>query len=110
MFSASRHRQVKRNAPRILLISNESIAASGSWKAGNSSESGAGAALDGETHSRFAGALATRITASGAERNEPGKPAISMTSDVLILTPARMASTRLPDKPLADIAGVPMIV
>lgn len=31
-------------------------------------------------------------------------------SDVLILIPARMASTRLPGKPLADIAGVPMIV
>jgi 3-deoxy-manno-octulosonate cytidylyltransferase (CMP-KDO synthetase) len=29
---------------------------------------------------------------------------------VLILIPARMASTRLPGKPLADIAGVPMIV
>lgn len=28
----------------------------------------------------------------------------------LILIPARMAATRLPDKPLADIAGVPMIV
>jgi 3-deoxy-manno-octulosonate cytidylyltransferase (CMP-KDO synthetase) len=28
----------------------------------------------------------------------------------LILIPARMASTRLPDKPLADIAGEPMIV
>lgn len=28
----------------------------------------------------------------------------------LIVIPARMASTRLPDKPLADIAGVPMIV
>ena len=31
-------------------------------------------------------------------------------SDVLILIPARMASTRLPGKPLADIAGEPMIV
>lgn len=31
-------------------------------------------------------------------------------SDVLILIPARMAATRLPGKPLADIAGVPMIV
>lgn len=31
-------------------------------------------------------------------------------SDVLILIPARMASTRLPGKPLADIAGTPMIV
>jgi 3-deoxy-manno-octulosonate cytidylyltransferase (CMP-KDO synthetase) len=30
--------------------------------------------------------------------------------EVLILIPARMASTRLPGKPLADIAGVPMIV
>lgn len=28
----------------------------------------------------------------------------------LVLIPARMASTRLPDKPLADIAGKPMIV
>ena len=31
-------------------------------------------------------------------------------SDVLIVIPARMASTRLPGKPLADIAGEPMIV
>lgn len=30
--------------------------------------------------------------------------------DVLILIPARMASIRLPGKPLADIAGLPMIV
>ena len=31
-------------------------------------------------------------------------------ADVLIVIPARMAATRLPGKPLADIAGVPMIV
>ena len=31
-------------------------------------------------------------------------------SDTLILIPARMAATRLPGKPLADIAGEPMIV
>jgi 3-deoxy-manno-octulosonate cytidylyltransferase (CMP-KDO synthetase) len=31
-------------------------------------------------------------------------------SDVLIIIPARMASTRLPGKPLADICGKPMIV
>lgn len=31
-------------------------------------------------------------------------------SDPVILIPARMASTRLPGKPLADIAGEPMIV
>ena len=28
----------------------------------------------------------------------------------IVIIPARMASTRLPGKPLADIAGVPMIV
>jgi 3-deoxy-manno-octulosonate cytidylyltransferase (CMP-KDO synthetase) len=33
-----------------------------------------------------------------------------MADDVLILIPARMASTRLPGKPLADLAGQPMIV
>lgn len=32
------------------------------------------------------------------------------TADTLLLIPARMASTRLPGKPLADIHGVPMIV
>ena len=31
-------------------------------------------------------------------------------ADVLIVIPARMASTRLPGKPLADIAGEPMIL
>jgi 3-deoxy-manno-octulosonate cytidylyltransferase (CMP-KDO synthetase) len=31
-------------------------------------------------------------------------------SDILVLIPARMAATRLPGKPLADIGGVPMIV
>lgn len=31
-------------------------------------------------------------------------------SDPLVLIPARMQATRLPGKPLADIAGVPMIV
>ncbi len=33
-----------------------------------------------------------------------------MADSILILIPARMASTRLPGKPLADIAGRPMIV
>src|SRR5882724_1988254 len=37
--------------------------------------------------------------------------AILMTDTrTLVLIPARMASTRLPDKPLLDIAGLPMIV
>ena len=30
--------------------------------------------------------------------------------DFTVLIPARMASTRLPNKPLADIAGLPMVV
>lgn len=33
-----------------------------------------------------------------------------MADDVLIFIPARMAATRLPGKPLIDIAGTPMIV
>lgn len=33
-----------------------------------------------------------------------------MTHSPIIMIPARMASTRLPGKPLADIAGLPMIV
>ena len=33
-----------------------------------------------------------------------------MPDTIIILIPARMASTRLPGKPLADIAGLPMIV
>src|SRR5690348_4080390 len=31
-------------------------------------------------------------------------------SETIVLIPARMASIRLPGKPLADIAGLPMIV
>ena len=31
-------------------------------------------------------------------------------ADILVLIPARMASSRLPGKPLADIGGLPMIV
>jgi 3-deoxy-D-manno-octulosonate cytidylyltransferase len=34
----------------------------------------------------------------------------ALMSDPLILIPARRAATRLPDKPLADICGIPMIV
>jgi 3-deoxy-manno-octulosonate cytidylyltransferase (CMP-KDO synthetase) len=35
---------------------------------------------------------------------------MTLRSSALVAIPARMASTRLPDKPLADIAGAPMIV
>jgi 3-deoxy-manno-octulosonate cytidylyltransferase (CMP-KDO synthetase) len=33
-----------------------------------------------------------------------------MSTNFIALVPARMASSRLPDKPLADIAGLPMVV
>ncbi|WP_184524207.1 3-deoxy-manno-octulosonate cytidylyltransferase [Variovorax sp. Sphag1AA] len=33
-----------------------------------------------------------------------------LSTKFVVLIPARLASTRLPDKPLADIAGVPMVV
>jgi 3-deoxy-manno-octulosonate cytidylyltransferase (CMP-KDO synthetase) len=38
------------------------------------------------------------------------QPEVRTASKVVVLIPARMASTRLPGKPLADIHGAPMIV
>jgi 3-deoxy-manno-octulosonate cytidylyltransferase (CMP-KDO synthetase) len=38
------------------------------------------------------------------------EPVQMASTSTLVLIPARMASTRLPGKPLADIAGLPMIV
>ena len=35
---------------------------------------------------------------------------MTLSTAFVVLIPARLASTRLPDKPLADIAGVPMVV
>jgi 3-deoxy-manno-octulosonate cytidylyltransferase (CMP-KDO synthetase) len=41
----------------------------------------------------------------------PTTPGVAATgSRFTVLIPARMASSRLPDKPLADIAGLPMVV
>src|SRR5713101_3619875 len=80
---------------------------------------------------RFARALATRINApasdpspiisdllSGGSRPHFQDLAQDLARDLapmtdtrtLVLIPARMASTRLPGKPLMDIAGLPMIV
>ena len=65
----------------------------------------------GGRDTRFSSPLATRITPRHLrhplKRKAPGQ---AVADDVLILIPARMASTRLPGKPLADIAGEPMIV
>ena len=82
---AKRNRQVPSNAPRILLISNEFIAESLRSEEGKS-----GAEIAG----------LSRVL----------QPVCATMNDVLIVIPARMASTRLPGKPLADIAGQPMIV
>jgi 3-deoxy-manno-octulosonate cytidylyltransferase (CMP-KDO synthetase) len=49
--------------------------------------------------------LSAAVAASGP-MSRVSKPA----SDVLVLIPARMHATRLPGKPLADIAGKPMIL
>jgi 3-deoxy-manno-octulosonate cytidylyltransferase (CMP-KDO synthetase) len=38
------------------------------------------------------------------------QPVLMASTQTLILIPARMASSRLPGKPLADIAGLPMVV
>src|ERR1700748_3660174 len=67
---------------------------------------------------RFARALATRIKGTASNRSplfpacyQPGPDLAPMTETrTLVLIPARMAATRLPGKPLLDIAGVPMIV
>src|SRR5215813_13231809 len=55
--------------------------------------------------------MATRISACGiiVTAIRPGFPAIPM-PDAIVLIPARLASTRLPGKPLADLNGAPMIV
>ncbi|HSS07366.1 MAG TPA: NTP transferase domain-containing protein, partial [Rhodanobacteraceae bacterium] len=37
-------------------------------------------------------------------------PSLPTAPEFIVAIPARLASTRLPDKPLAPIAGVPMIV
>src|SRR6185436_14155882 len=59
---------------------------------------------------RFAWPLATRISGACGIfvtcAQAPGSPM----PDTLILIPARLASTRLPGKPLADLHGLPMIV
>jgi 3-deoxy-manno-octulosonate cytidylyltransferase (CMP-KDO synthetase) len=47
---------------------------------------------------------------SASTDDEPSLPMTASAADTVVLIPARMASTRLPGKPLADIAGAPMIV
>jgi len=58
--------------------------------------------------SRFASVLATRISA--APNPIFGRVFAAAMANPIVLVPARMSSTRLPGKPLADIWGEPMIV
>src|SRR6516165_9333694 len=114
MLIESTPRQVPRMAPRILFTSKESIASR--LAEGRGIVSGGRAGLRRCTNSRFASALATRI--SGQPYRGEAKAFIlpqaegrgAAMADVLIVIPARMTSTRLPGKPLLDIAGEPMIV
>jgi 3-deoxy-manno-octulosonate cytidylyltransferase (CMP-KDO synthetase) len=60
---------------------------------------------------RFALLLATRISAAGLlDCGQPGGCGAKPMPHAIVLIPARLASTRLPGKPLADIGGLPMIV
>ncbi len=67
---------------------------------------------------RFAPPLATRISAPSRYRSRyfpasrrpgPDRPLMTVLR-TLVLIPSRMAATRLPGKPLLEIAGLPMIV
>src|SRR5262249_9234217 len=78
---------------------------------GLSAELPRGGWLQRRTDSRFALLLATRISGAAEVIRTGRAPASSMSHrHVLVLIPARMAATRLPGKPLVDIAGLPMIV
>src|ERR1700743_3060262 len=47
---------------------------------------------------------------AGLGRGSRPRNALEPAMKPILLIPARLAATRLPSKPLADIAGVPMIV
>src|SRR4051794_41393623 len=121
--------QVPRMAPRILLISKESIVGSGS-RPGRSTEGrqngrgcASGISLSRRTLSRVEISV---CPGSGNPYKRPDFPPVPhyfrpvfagrltsfrMTDTrILVLIPARMAATRLPGKPLLDIGGLPMIV
>src|SRR3984957_18115981 len=111
MFKPTRNSRLPRMAPAILLNSKESIAQCSHrlrWlgrRAGPPAERG--------RDSWFACAVATRISGRELELASYGSAdkgsADYMAGNVIILIPARMAATRLPGKPLAEIAGRPMI-
>src|SRR5262249_14422159 len=110
MLTASTPRQVPRIAPRILFSSKESIASRFRRKA----------IVDGTAAGRpprFAAAHKYPVCLASGNPYKPAvprgilqRPTLLDRPPVLTVTPAGLASTRLPGKPLADIAGEPMIV
>ena len=103
---------------RIRLQAGRSTVRPAGTAADEHQESGFRTAPAATMRYRFARALATRINAPTFDQSpsfpacyQPGPDLIPMTETrTLVLIPARMAATRLPGKPLLDIAGLPMIV
>src|SRR5580658_9331453 len=61
-------------------------------------------------HATAASANALCRWAGGGPRGALSAPSADGFMNPIVLVPARMAASRLPGKPLADIAGEPMIV
>src|SRR5262245_18544328 len=115
MMSARSNRHVPRIAPRILLSSNELI----EWPHERGENVNHGQAPPRRARGAHDGGAEIPGLPRFWQPYNQGKalrllaveirPACKM-SVILVLIPARMASHRLPGKPLADIAGVPMVV
>src|SRR5262245_51946094 len=111
MLSESRIRQVPSTAPRILFSSKEFIEfrlpkRGVTVRSGYRQGPGVGDQIpvclaSGNPYKRLRH-FPTFVTCAEA----PGAPM----PDTIIFIPARLASTRLPGKPLADLHGAPMIV
>src|SRR5581483_847047 len=72
-----------------------------------------GSSCDAARHYRAYGLVATQTICLGPGAGLgkfPAKHGSTPMADCLIVIPARLKATRLPGKPLADIAGEPMIV
>src|SRR5436190_12109155 len=102
MFSASKPRHVPRMAPSTLFSSKESIPRLQRKFFRQSASAPIGAAHKYPVCLRNGNPYNARGTR--------GRRRVHRLPETLIVIPARMASTRLPGKPLAQIAGEPMIV
>src|SRR5262249_32811032 len=111
ILSASRIRQVPRIAPRILLSSKEFIERRLPGRGVRCGRMPPGCGGGDEIPVCLAhGNPYKRLQHYRHSPCGPAVPAIISMPDAIILIPARLASTRLPGKPLADLNGAPMIV